>query len=110
MSANNTVTMLNFRVGAFSVNKTSLTSEYSVYARALGKPGGHADMTTGAYQWIDLNLNGVVDPGELFLKMSVISLPLDRTNGKQVRVIHARPFQPEERFFYQRKLDQTLAK
>lgn len=32
-----------------------------------------------------------------------------RTNGKQVRIIHARPFQPEERFFYQRKMDQTLA-
>jgi len=32
-----------------------------------------------------------------------------RTNGKQVRVIHARPFQPEERFFYQRKVDQTLS-
>jgi uncharacterized protein len=33
-----------------------------------------------------------------------------RTNGKQVRVLFARPFQPEERYFYQRKLDQTLAK
>jgi uncharacterized DUF497 family protein len=32
-----------------------------------------------------------------------------RTNGKQVRVIFARQFQPEERFFYQRKMDQTLA-
>ena len=32
-----------------------------------------------------------------------------RTNGKQVRVIYARQFQPEERFFYQRKMDQTLA-
>ncbi len=32
-----------------------------------------------------------------------------RTNGKQVRVIHARQFQPEERFFYQRKVDQMLA-
>ena len=32
-----------------------------------------------------------------------------RTNGKQVKVIHARPMEPEERFFYQRKLDQTLA-
>ncbi len=32
-----------------------------------------------------------------------------RTNGKQIRVIHARPFQPEERFFYQRKTDQMLA-
>jgi uncharacterized DUF497 family protein len=32
-----------------------------------------------------------------------------RTNGKQIRVIHARPFQPEERFFYQRKMDKTLS-
>ena len=32
-----------------------------------------------------------------------------RTNGKQIRVIHARPFEPEERFFYQRKVDQMLA-
>jgi hypothetical protein len=33
-----------------------------------------------------------------------------RTNGKQVRVLFARPFEPEERFFYQRKVDQTLAR
>ena len=32
-----------------------------------------------------------------------------RTNGKQVRVLHARMFEPEERFFYQRKMDQSLA-
>lgn len=32
-----------------------------------------------------------------------------RTNGKQIRVIHARPFDAEEQFFYQRKLNQTLA-
>jgi uncharacterized protein len=32
-----------------------------------------------------------------------------RTNGKMIRVIYARPFEPEERFFYQRKMDQTLA-
>jgi hypothetical protein len=32
-----------------------------------------------------------------------------RTNGKQVRVLHARQFEPEEQFFYQRKVDQTLA-
>ncbi len=32
-----------------------------------------------------------------------------RTNGKQIRVIHARAFDPEERFFYQRKMDQTLS-
>ena len=32
-----------------------------------------------------------------------------RTNGKQVRVIFARPFEPEERYFYQKKMEQTLA-
>jgi len=31
-----------------------------------------------------------------------------RTNGKQIRVIYARLFDPEEQFFYQRKLNQTL--
>jgi len=31
-----------------------------------------------------------------------------RTNGKSVRVIHARQFEPEERFFYQRQMNQTL--
>jgi uncharacterized DUF497 family protein len=33
-----------------------------------------------------------------------------RTNGKQVRVLYARPFEPDERFFYQRKVDQTLSR
>lgn len=33
---------------------------------------------------------------------------LYRTNGKQVRVICARGFTPEEQFFYQRKLNQAL--
>ena len=32
-----------------------------------------------------------------------------RTNGKQARVIFARPFEAEERFLYQRKRSQTLA-
>jgi uncharacterized DUF497 family protein len=32
-----------------------------------------------------------------------------RANGKHVRIIYARPFEPEERFFYQRKVDQTLS-
>ena len=32
-----------------------------------------------------------------------------RTNGKLARVIHARAMEPEERYFYQRKLDRTLA-
>ena len=31
-----------------------------------------------------------------------------RTNGKSIRVIFARPFESEEKFFYQRKLNQTL--
>src|SRR6266851_3854339 len=33
---------------------------------------------------------------------------LYRTNGKSVRIIFARLFEPEERFFYQRKLNQAL--
>jgi len=32
-----------------------------------------------------------------------------RTNGRSVRVLLARVFEPEERFFYQRKMDQTLS-
>jgi len=31
-----------------------------------------------------------------------------RTNGRLTRVLLARPFEPEERFFYQRKVDRTL--
>ena len=31
-----------------------------------------------------------------------------RTNGKSVRVIFARPFESEERFFYQRRMDLSL--
>jgi uncharacterized protein len=36
-------------------------------------------------------------------------LSVYRTNGRLVRVLLARPFEPEERFFYQRKMGQTLA-
>jgi uncharacterized DUF497 family protein len=36
-------------------------------------------------------------------------LSVYRTNGRLVRVIHARPFEAEERFFYQRKTEQMLA-
>jgi len=35
-------------------------------------------------------------------------LSLYRTNGRQVRVIYARPFAAEERFFYGRKMDEAL--
>jgi hypothetical protein len=31
-----------------------------------------------------------------------------RTNGRLIRFLFARVFEPEERFFYQRKMDQTL--
>jgi uncharacterized DUF497 family protein len=31
-----------------------------------------------------------------------------RTNGKSIRVIYARSFETEERFFYQRRMDQAL--
>ena len=36
-------------------------------------------------------------------------LSVYRTNGKMIRVLHAREFEPEERFFYQRKADQMLS-
>ena len=36
-------------------------------------------------------------------------MSLYRTNGRVVRVIYARPFTDEEQFFYQRKVNQTLA-
>jgi len=32
-----------------------------------------------------------------------------RTNGKLIRVIHARPFEPDERFFYQRRMEKALS-
>ncbi|HEV2318676.1 MAG TPA: hypothetical protein VGV18_02935 [Verrucomicrobiae bacterium] len=31
-----------------------------------------------------------------------------RTNGRLIRVLSARAFEPEEQFFYQRKVNQTL--
>jgi len=31
-----------------------------------------------------------------------------RTNGKQIRVVYARPFEAEEKFFYQRKVKQAV--
>jgi hypothetical protein len=34
---------------------------------------------------------------------------LYRTNGKLIRVLYARPFTAEDQFFYQRKMNQTLA-
>ena len=31
-----------------------------------------------------------------------------RTNGKLIRVVYARPLEAEEKFFYQRKLNQAV--
>ena len=31
-----------------------------------------------------------------------------RTNGKLIRVVYARPFETEEKFFYQRRMNQAL--
>jgi hypothetical protein len=31
-----------------------------------------------------------------------------RTNGKVFRIIHSRTFEPDEKFFYQRKMTQAL--
>ena len=31
-----------------------------------------------------------------------------RANGKQVRILYARQFEPEEKLFYQRKMDHAL--
>ena len=36
-------------------------------------------------------------------------LSVYRSKGKQVRVLLARPFEPEERIFYHRKMDQNLS-
>ena len=36
-------------------------------------------------------------------------ISLYRTNGKVIRVLHARPFSDDELFFYQRKQKQILA-
>ena len=33
---------------------------------------------------------------------------LYRTNGKVFRILYARPFEPDERMFYERKLKRTL--
>ncbi len=51
------------------------TSEYSVFVRALGKPGRSAEMTSGAYYW-DETLE------EWVMELSVISLPISRNPGK----------------------------
>lgn len=32
-----------------------------------------------------------------------------KTNGRMVRVVYARPFEPEEKFLYQKKMGQALA-
>jgi len=55
-------------------------TEYSVYARALGKPGGKADMTTGATDPGEDSIFGT-DDDEIVYSMFV--LQVERTKGRQ---------------------------
>ena len=53
---------------------------YSVYARALGKPGGNADMTTGA---TDPGDDGIFGTADDVIVYSVAVLEVERTKGQQ---------------------------
>ena len=55
-------------------------TEYSVYARALGKPGGKADMTTGA---TDPGEDGVFGTEDDVTVYSMVVLHMERTKGQQ---------------------------
>lgn len=54
---------------------------YSVYARALGKPGGHATMTTCAMQEVVDPLSGAVTLEEV-CTLAELELELNRKKGK----------------------------
>lgn len=56
-------------------------TEYSVYARALGKPGGKADMTTCATS--DPGPDGKYGSEDDVIECSVNVLHIERTKGKQ---------------------------
>ncbi len=55
-------------------------TEYSVYARALGKPGGKADMTTGA---TDPGDDGIFGTADDIIVYSMVVLQVERTKGHQ---------------------------
>jgi hypothetical protein len=55
-------------------------TEYSVYARALGKPGGKADMTTGA---TDPGDDGIFGTADDVIVYSMVVLHIERTKGQQ---------------------------
>ena len=55
-------------------------TEYSVYARALGKPGGKADLTTGA---TDPGPDGVFGTDDDEVVYSMVVLHVERTKGHQ---------------------------
>ena len=57
------------------------TTEYSVYARALGKPGGKANLTTCATGPGD---DGVLGTADDVVECSVAVLSVERTRGKQM--------------------------
>jgi hypothetical protein len=54
---------------------------YSVWARALGKPGGKATMQTAAW---DVGLDGVLGTADDILVYSMYKLEVERGHGKQV--------------------------
>ncbi len=53
---------------------------YSVWARALGKPGGSASMVTGAW---DPGLDGIMGTADDIEVYSMYKLQVERTQGKQ---------------------------
>lgn len=54
---------------------------YSVWARALGKPGGKASMQTAAW---DVGLDGILGTADDVLVYSMYKLEVERGHGKQV--------------------------
>ncbi len=53
---------------------------YSVWARALGKPGGTASMVTGAW---DAGLDGIIGTADDIQVYSMYKLEVERTPGRQ---------------------------
>ena len=56
-------------------------TEYSVFARALGKPGGKADITTGATS--DPGEDGIYGTADDIIVYSLAVLSVERTKGSQ---------------------------
>lgn len=79
LDANGTDGTAKFQLPNPDPNNTG-TTMYSVFARALGKPGGKADMTTCA---TNPGSDGVFGTTDDYEECSVAVLHLERTKGKQ---------------------------